>query len=76
MKASCLYLASLFNGRTKKVLILYTCILLIKISARYVLNSWWKFIDRILLLSHKLPDVNCENETFFFSETSMKTEEI
>ena len=38
MRASCcLYFASLFNERTKKVLILYTCISIN--SARYVLNS-------------------------------------
>ena len=74
MKASCLYFASLFNEHTKTVLILYTCILLN--SVRYVLNSRWKFIDHVLLPSHKLPDVNCENETFFPPETSMKAEEI
>ena len=35
-----------------------------------------KLLDRVLLLSHKLPVANFENETFFPFETSMKADKI
>ena len=60
--------------KAKKIIQLHSWFTCISIcSTRYVTNSC-KFIDRVLLLSHKLPATNCENEIIFPFETSMKAD--